>query len=166
MMRRTLLLAAVLSVLAGAGAAQTYTAGAIEVSNPWARATPKNASIGGAFMTITNKGSEPDRLIGIASPVAGRAEVHQMSMNNGVMSMRPVSGSLEIKAGQTVELKPESFHVMLIGLKQPLTQGERVKATLEFAKAGKIEVEYTVESMGAQGPSAGTPAMPGMQHTH
>ena len=163
MFRTSLLLADVLAALAGAAAAQTYSAGAIEVSNPWTRATPKGASIGGAYMTITNKGPDADRLIGVATPTAGRAEVHQMSMQDGVMSMRPVQGGLEIQPGQTVELKPESFHLMLFGLKQPLTQGERMKATLEFAKAGKIEVEYVVEGMGAQGPPA---AMPGMQHTH
>jgi periplasmic copper chaperone A len=74
--------------------------------------------------------------------------------------MRPVPGGLEIKAGQTVQLKPDGFHLMLVALKQPLTQGERVKATLEFAKAGKVEVEYMVEGIGAQGPAAG------MQHQH
>jgi periplasmic copper chaperone A len=165
MIRKFLLLAAMLPVLCGAAAAQTYTAGSIEISNAWARATPKGAQVGGAYMTITNKGSDADRLIGGTSPVAGQVEVHQMTMNNGVMSMRPVPGGLEIKAGQTVKFTPDSFHLMLMGLKQPLTQGARMKATLEFAKAGKVEVEYAIESVGAQGPSAAMPGMPGMpQH--
>jgi copper(I)-binding protein len=163
MIRKCLLLAAIVSAIAGAAAAQTYTAGSIEVSKAWARATPKGAQIGGAYMTVTNTGAEADRLLGGTSPVAGQVQVHQMSMDNGVMSMRPVQGGLEIKPGQTIELKPQSFHLMLTGLKQPLTQGERVKATLEFAKAGKIEVEYAIEAMGAQGPAA---AKPGMQHNH
>ena len=68
-----------------------------------------------------------------------------MAMDNGVMSMRPVPGGLEIKPGQTVVLNPESFHLMLMGLKQPLAQGERMKATLDFAKAGKLDVEFVVE---------------------
>jgi periplasmic copper chaperone A len=157
------LLAAILSLSGGAAAAETYAAGSIEVANPWARATPKGASIGGAYMTITNKGPEADRLTSISSPVAGKLEVHQMSMDKGVMSMRPVAGGLEIKPGQTVVLNPESFHLMLIGLKQPLVQGERVKATLDFAKAGKLDLEYVVESMGAQGPSQAA-APGGMDH--
>ena len=152
------LLAALLSLSGGAAAAETYTVGSIEIANPWARATPKGASVGGAYMTITNKGPEADRLIGISSPIANQLEVHQMVMDKGVMSMRPVQGGLEIKPGQTVELKPQSFHLMLMGLKQPLAKGERVKATLEFAKAGKLDLEYVVESMGAQAPGGAKPA--------
>jgi copper(I)-binding protein len=156
---KILLLAAALSLWGGAAAAETYTVGAIEIANPWTRATPKGAPVGGAYMTITNKGAEADRLIGISTPVANQAEVHQMSMKNGVMTMRPVPGGLEIKAGQTVVLNPDSFHVMMTGLKQPMAQGEHVKATLEFAKAGKLDLDLVVESMGAQGPSAAAPAM-------
>jgi copper(I)-binding protein len=156
------LLAAALAFSGGAAGAETYTIGSIEIGNPWARATPKGAPVGGAYMTITNKGAEPDRLVGVSSPVAARVEVHQMSMNNGVMSMRPVQGGLEIKPGQTLVLNPESHHLMLMGLKQPLTQGERMKVTLDFAKAGKIDLEYPIESMGAQGPAAAAPA--GMDH--
>jgi len=159
---RIWLLAAALALCGGAAAAETYTVGSIEVGNPWARATPKGASVGGAYMTITNKGPEADRLMGVSSPVASKLEVHQMAMDKGVMTMRPVQGGLEIKPGQTVELKPQSFHLMMTGLKQPLTPGERVKATLDFAKAGKLDVEYVVESMGAQGPSGPMPA--GMDH--
>jgi periplasmic copper chaperone A len=177
MIRQSLLLAATLAIVAGATAAETYTAGSIEVSNPWARATPKGAQVGGAYMTIANKGTETDRLLGGSSAVASKIEVHQMSMDNGVMMMRPVTGGLEIKPGQTVELKPDSFHLMLMGLKQPLMQGQHLKATLEFAKAGKVEVDYAVEAIGAQAPSAaapgtghgampGMPGMPGMDHGH
>jgi len=78
-----------------------------------------------------------------------------MLMKDGVMTMRPVQGGLEIKPGETVILKPESAHFMLLGLKRPLAQGERVKLTLDFAKAGKIDIDYVIESIGAQGPSAG-----------
>jgi len=162
---------AALSLGCGAAAAETYTVGTIEISNPWARATPKGATIGGGYMTITNKGTDADRLIGGSTPIADRLQVHQMTMDKGVMTMRPVEGGLEIKPGQTVELKPESFHVMLIGLKEPLAKGQHVKATLEFAKAGKVDIEYVVGSIGAQGPAGATPASagqgtmgPGMGH--
>jgi copper(I)-binding protein len=154
-----LLLAAALCLWGGAAAAETYTVGSIEIANPWARATPKGAPVGGAYMTITNKGTESDRLVGISTPVAGQAQVHQMTTDNGVMKMRPVQGGLEIKPGQTVVFNPDSFHLMLMGLKQPMAQGQHVKATLDFAKAGKLDVEFVVESMGAQGPSAAAPAM-------
>ena len=156
---RNLLLAAALCVWGGAAAAETYTVGAIEITSPWTRATPKGAPVGGAYMTITNKGTESDRLVGVSTPVAGLAQVHQMIMDKGVMTMRPVEGGLEIKPGQTVTLAPGSFHVMMTGLKQPMAQGEHVKATLEFAKAGRLDLEFAVESMGAQGPSAAAPAM-------
>src|SRR5579863_1631412 len=101
--------------LSGAALAETYSVGSIEIGSPWARATPKGAPVAGAYMTITNKGTEADRLIGVSSPVASKAEVHQMSMDNGVMSMRPVPGGLEIKPGQTITLNPDSFHLMLMG---------------------------------------------------
>jgi copper(I)-binding protein len=154
------LMTAVLCLTAGARA-ESFTVGSIEIVNPWARATPKGAPVGGAYMTITNKGTEADRLTGGSSPVAAKLEVHQMSMDNGVMSMRLVVGGLEIKPGETVVLNPSSFHIMLMGLKQPLTQGEHLKATLEFAKAGKLDLEYPIESIGAQGPAA---APAGMDH--
>jgi copper(I)-binding protein len=153
------LAAALLTLLGGAAVAETYKVGAIEIADPWVRATPKGASVGGAYMTITNRGTEADRLTGVSTPAADRAEVHQMLMDNGVMTMRPLAGGLEVKPGETVTLKPQSFHLMLMGLKQPLTQGGRMKATLDFAKAGKIELEYVVESIGAQGPSGGASTM-------
>ena len=90
-----LLLAAILSLVAGAATAETYTLGSLEIGNPWARATPKGASVGGAYMTISNKGAEADRLIGASSPIANQMEVHQMTMDKGVMAMRPVPGGLE-----------------------------------------------------------------------
>jgi copper(I)-binding protein len=163
MKRITILLAAAISLLAGAASAEDYTIGAIQVGNPWARATPKGADIAGAYMIVTNKGTEADRLIGGSTSVAGRFEMHRMLMEQGVMKMRPVEGGLEIKAGQTVEFKPGSFHIMLMGLKQPLEKDQRVKATLEFEKAGKVDIEYAVEAMGATGAPAarkGNPAAP------
>jgi periplasmic copper chaperone A len=156
MTRIAILFACAISLAAGAASAEDYTIGAIRIANPWIRATPKGADVAGAYMAISNQGTTSDRLIGGSTPVAGRFEFHRMSMEQGVMKMRPVDGALEIKAGQTVEFKPGSFHVMLMGLKQPLEKDQRVKATLEFEKAGKIDIEYSVAAMGA--PSA--PAAP------
>jgi copper(I)-binding protein len=160
MTRTTFLLATAIALVAGAAGAENYTVGMIRVSNPWALATPRGAAVAGAYMTITNGGTEPDRLIGGSTAVANRFEIHLMAMDQGVMTMRPVEGGLEIKPGQSVELKPSSFHVMLTGLKQPLEKGQHVKATLEFEKAGKVDIEYAVEAIGASGPAAAAKGPP------
>jgi copper(I)-binding protein len=135
--------------IALAAQARDYKAGGIEIADPWARATPKGASVAGGYMKITNTGTSPDRLLRGSSDVAPTFEVHEMSMENGIAKMRPVKGGLEIKPGETVELKPGSFHVMFVGLKKPLTAGEHVAATLVFERAGKVEIEYDVRAMGA-----------------
>jgi len=148
-MKRAILLAIAFALFAAPAAAENYTAGQIQIGNPWTRATPKGATVAGGYLSIENKGAASDRLIGGASPVAGRFEVHRMAMEDGIMKMRPVEGGLEIKPGETVEFKPESFHIMLMDLKQPLEKGQRIKGTLEFEKAGKVAIEYVVEAIGA-----------------
>jgi hypothetical protein len=163
MIRTAFIIAATLATFATLPAqAEDVTVGSLKISAPWARATPKGAGVGGGYMKITNTGTTPDRLIGGATDVAGRFEVHEMSMDNGVMKMRPVTGGLEIKPGQTVELKPGGYHVMLMGLKEQLVQGQHFKATLEFAKAGKVDVDFAIEGIGAQNPGASGGAMPAM----
>ena len=111
-------------------------------------------------MTIKNTGT--DRLTGASTAVAGKVEVHEMTMDNGVMRMRPVAGGFEIKPGQTVELKPGGYHIMFVGMKEQLKTGEHFKATLEFAKAGKVDVDFTVEAVGAT--SASAPAHDSQHH--
>lgn len=155
-MKRLFTALAALAILAGPSAsafAAEYKAGSLEITQPWSRATPKGAAVAGGFMAITNKGSTPDRLIGGSSTVAGRFEVHEMSMDQGVMKMRELKGGLEIKPGETMELKPGSYHVMLMELKHPLEAGQRFKGTLAFEKAGRIDVEFVVHALGAQGAS-------------
>ena len=165
MTRITLIVVAVIAAFAALPAqAEDVTAGSLKISAPWARATPKGASVGGGYLKITNTGTVSDRLLGGSTEVASRFEIHQMSMDNGVMKMRPVNGGVEIKPGQTVEFKPSGYHVMLMGLKQQLEQGRHFKATLEFANAGKVDVDFTIEGVGAQSPgtaSGGT--TPGMK---
>jgi hypothetical protein len=163
-MKQTSLFFAAFCLFASPAAAQSYTAGTIEISNPWMRATPKGADVAGGYMTLTNKGTEADRLMGGSIEGVKRFEIHSMAMEGGVAKMRPVEGGLEIKPGQSVTLTPSSFHVMLIGLKQPFQQGQHVKGTLTFQKAGKVDVEFNVQPIGAAGPM---PSMPGgmqMQH--
>ena len=155
MKSKALVLAAALLLMAGPGLAETYKAGAIQIEQPWARATPKGATIGAGYMKITNTGTEPDRLVGGSASFAGRLEVHSMTMEQGVMKMRELKDGLEIKPGETVELKPGGYHMMFVGLKEPLKQGEDLTVTLKFAKAGTVEVKYPVEAVGAGGPAMG-----------
>jgi periplasmic copper chaperone A len=153
--------AGLLGLLVTAAHARDFKAGALDIIDPWSRATPKGSNIGAGYMTIKNTGSTPDRLISGSSDVAAKFEVHEMKMENGVAKMRPVK-DLQIKPGDTVELKPGSLHVMFVGLKKPLTSGEQIKATLVFEKAGKVTVEYDVRAMGAEA----THDMPGMKMDH
>ena len=160
-MKLVAILAAFFGLVALPAQAADVTVGALKISAPWARATPKGASVGGAYMTITNTGTAPDRLTGGSTTVAKSFEVHEMKMDNGVMKMRPVEGGIEIKPGQTVTLAPNGYHVMLMGMNQPLTQSQHFKATLQFEKAGKVDVDFTVEGLGAM--HGGSPGMGGMQ---
>ena len=154
-MKTSILSACLLALATSVAAAQEFKAGSIEIGNPWSRATPKGAKVAAGYLVIKNNGTDPDRLVGGTSPAAGKVEVHEMSMDKGVMKMRPVSGGLEIKPGETVELEPGGYHVMFVDLKAPLKVGERVKVTLNFAKAGTVEVEYPVEAIGAKAPAMG-----------
>jgi len=140
-------------LLFGAAAlAESYSAGGLQIGNPWARATPKGATIGAGYLTITNKGKDTDRLVGGSAEPAERIEVHTTVVEKGVAKMRQVS-ALEIKPGQIIELKPGGMHVMFLGLKQPLQRGKKVKGTLVFEKAGSVDVEFTVQAAGAPGPA-------------
>jgi periplasmic copper chaperone A len=161
-MIRSVLAAAVLAIAVAGAHAQGVSAGDLKISAAWSRATPKGAGVGSGYMKIMNTGHESDRLVGGSSEVAGRFEVHEMSMNNGVMKMRSLPNGLEIKPGQTVTLDPGGYHIMLVGLKKPLVQGEHFKATLEFAKVGKVDVDFTVQGIGARSGDGHS----GMQHGH
>jgi len=145
--------------------AHEYTVGSLKIGHPWTRATPKGATVAGGYLTVTNTGSTSDRLIGGSLEGADRAEIHVMRMDNGVMTMRPLAGGIEIKPGETVKLEPGGYHLMFIGLKASLQQGSRVKGTLVFAKAGTVAVEFAVEGLGAMH-GADDHAMPGMRMNH
>jgi periplasmic copper chaperone A len=160
MTRRMMIAAAVLSAwLSVPVQAEDAGAGGLKITAPWARATPKGATIGGGYVKITNTGNASDRLVGGSTDIARRVELHEMSTDNGVMKMRPLTEGIEIKPGQVVEFNPGGYHIMFVGLKKPLTQGEHLKATLQFEKAGKVDVDFTVEAIGAQSGGAGAPGM-------
>jgi len=157
--RKLLLAMGMLAGASSAALAQTYSAGPIKIEQPWVRATPGGAKVGGGYMTITNTGTTPDRFLGGTLPQAGRFEVHEMRMDGGTMRMREVKGGLEIGPGQKVELKPSGYHIMLMDLRAPFKQGDKLKGQLRFEKAGIVDIEFKVESIGA-----GAPAAP--KHSH
>lgn len=144
---------AIFSALAGKARAEEaapVTAGKLEISEAWARAMLPGQPAGGGFLTITNKGGEPDRLVGASSPAAGKVEVHTMEVVNDVMTMRPVQGGLEIPAGATVELKPGGLHLMFMKVSEPFKDGGTVPVSLEFEKAGAVEVVLAVRKPGQE----------------
>ena len=136
----------------GQGASRSYKAGALVIEAPWARATPAGARVGGGYLKITNTGQQLDRLIGGSLSAAAEVEVHEMTMKDGIMRMRKLEG-LEIKPGQSVELKPGGYHLMFMGLREGLKDKQAVKGTLVFEKAGSVDVEFLVAPIGA--PSGG-----------
>ncbi len=158
MMRKTFAIACAAFALSGAASAQmaatqTVNAGPLRIEAPWTRATPGGAKVAGGFMKITNTGTTPDRLVSGSADVSSRFEVHEMAVVDGVMKMRELAKGLEIAPGATVELKPGGYHVMFIELKKPIVQGDVVRGTLVFEKAGKVDVSFTAAPIGA--PAAG-----------
>src|SRR6266581_2992802 len=135
--------------------AEEVKAGDLVITQAWSRATPGGAKIAGGYLTIQNKGSAADRLIGGSADVADKVQVHEMATTNGVMTMRPLDKGLPIEPGKTVRLAPGGHHLMLLDLKSPLKQGDKVPVTLEFEKAGKVKLTFDVEGVGAQGPAGG-----------
>jgi periplasmic copper chaperone A len=142
--------------LAGSSAcADDVKSGDLVISQGWSRATPNGAKIGAGYFTIENKGTTADRLIGVSGDVSSKIEVHEMSMNNGVMKMRPVDGGIAIDPGKTVKFAPNGYHLMIMDLKSPLKQGDKLPLTLQFEKAGKVAVTLDVQGVGVQGPGGG-----------
>lgn len=127
--------------------AHEYTHGDLFIDHPYTRTTPPSAPVAGGFMKITNNGKEADTLIGGAVDFSEVVEIHEMPMIDGVMKMRQLEGGLDIPPGETVELKPGGYHVMFIKLKKQMIEGEKHKATLTFAKAGDVEVEFVVKDI-------------------
>jgi periplasmic copper chaperone A len=150
---RSLASAALLACLIAAPVrAQEVKAGDLVITQAWSRATPGGAKIAGGYLTIENKGTAADRLIGGSGDVSDKIEVHEMAVNNGVMTMRPVDKGLVIEPGKIVKLAPGGYHLMMMDIKSPLKQGDKVPVTLEFEKAGKVQLSLDVQGVGAPGP--------------
>ncbi len=142
-MHLRLALAALLT-LAAPLHARDYQAGQLHIEEPTARPTRPGQPGGAAYVSIDNRGKEADRLVGASSPVAGKTEIHTMKMEGNVMRMREV-GEIAIAPGSTVVMQPgDGYHIMLLKLKKPLNAGDEFPLTLNFEKAGKVEVTVTV----------------------
>lgn len=154
-MRLATILATLVAYLISTSAmAADYKVGAIEIMAPWSRATPKGAPTAIGYMSIKNNGTAPDRLIGGSVAVAKEFQLHSMAIEDGVAKMRELK-AVDIGPGQKIEFKPGGSHVMFVGLKQPLHEGEHVKGTLTFEHAGTVQIEYVVQGIGAQtGPAS------------
>jgi periplasmic copper chaperone A len=128
----------------------TVIVGDLAIEAPWSRATPGGAKVAAGYLKVTNRGSAPDRLIGGSFAAAGRVELHESRTENGVMRMRALE-RMEIAPGATLELQPGGDHLMLLDLARPLKEGERVKGTLVFERAGTVEVTFAVQGLAARG---------------
>src|SRR4051794_26137367 len=148
MRRRLLLLAPACFVLP----AHAQQQGDIAVTMPWTRAAGQNGT-GAGFLAIANRGTLPDRLVGASTPVARVTEIHTHIREGDVLRMRPVE-AVDLPPGGTVTLQPGGFHLMMIGLKDPLIQGQSVPLTLRFERAGEVKVMLAVQPAGARGPMA------------
>lgn len=133
--------------------AHEYIVGAVKIDHPWSRATPPTAPVAGGYITLTNTGTEPDRLVSGSSPIAQKFEIHESSVADGVARMRPVVEGIEIAPGATVMLKPGGSHIMFIRPTKRFVQGERFPATLTFEKAGSITVDFAIQDLGASTPA-------------
>ncbi len=139
--------------------AHDYTLGSLSIDHPWARATAPGAPVGGGFMSISNSGDQPDRLIRGAADFATEVQIHESSMADGMMRMQHRPDGVSVPEGGSLVLRPGSYHLMFVGLQRRLVEGERETVTLEFERAGEIEVELTIEGPGEQGPHQDGEAM-------
>ncbi|MFH1344100.1 MAG: copper chaperone PCu(A)C [Pseudomonadota bacterium] len=143
-----LIIVSLLASSLGVVHAQTSGANGVVVENVWARATPAGAKTGAVYMTLINNGAIPDRLWRITTPAADSVQIHKVGEANGVSSMREIP-TMDVAPGERVTFKPGDLHAMLVGLKQPLKQGQTIPLTFEFEKGGKVDVAASVAKVGA-----------------
>lgn len=129
----------------GPASSHDFTVGSLEIKHPWSQKAPAVAPVLGGYLTIVNTGTADDRLLGGSSPVAERFEIHVSSVIDGVARMRPVKEGITISAGSTVKLEPRAMHIMFEKPTWYPAEGEKFKATLQFEKAGPVEVEFVVQ---------------------
>lgn len=144
-MKKTLSALLGLCLLSAGALAHEFKLGDLKIGHPWSRAMPESSPTGGVYLLLSNRGKTADKLLSASTPRAAKAELHTHINDNGVMRMREVAGGVEVAAGQQVKFAPGSYHVMLMGLKQPLRAGDHFPLTLRFEKAGSVTVDVAVE---------------------
>lgn len=149
MLSKACILSLGLMVVATPAMAHDYQHGSLTISHPWSRPTPPGTPVGVGYMTISNQGDTPVTLVSGQTPVAARVSVHETSMQDGLMKMRPLKDGLTVPAGETVALKPHSYHLMLEELERPLKEGDEVPLTLTFEELGPLDVSLHVEQQEA-----------------
>lgn len=132
-------------------AAHELRVGDLLIEHPWTRAVGDRAPTAAGYMVIRNTATTPDRLIAAETPRASRVEIHEMSVTDGIMRMRPITGGIALPPGAEVRLAPGGQHLMLIGPQGGFAQGAHVPVTLVFERAGRVTVELAVEAAGARG---------------
>ncbi len=125
--------------------AHEFKLGDLEIKHPWSRATLPGAKVATGYLTVKNNGATPDRLVSVTAEIAGKTEIHEMKVTDGVMSMRPLKDGIEIPANGEVKLEPGSYHIMFMDLKAPAVEGVKFPGTLTFEKAGTVTVEFAVD---------------------
>jgi len=147
---RSLIISAAMLLISISSNAQNNQVGEVRIDQSYARPTMPGQTSGGAYVTIENKGKHADTLISVSSPAAKSAEIHTMTMDGNVMRMREVS-NVEIKPGAKVVMKPgDGYHIMLMGIRQPLKTGDKIPLTLTFEKSGKVEITALVAEKNPQ----------------
>jgi periplasmic copper chaperone A len=139
---------------AGQVLAQQVKAGELVIEDAWSRATPAGANVGAGYLVIKNSGTVADRLVGGTTDAARALEFHKMTVKDGMMTMEQIADGLLIEPGKSIIFTPGGYHVMFVDLYAPLKQGDKLQATLQFEKAGKVEVTFRVQSVGARGLTA------------
>ncbi|MBR0699606.1 copper chaperone PCu(A)C [Bradyrhizobium diazoefficiens] len=153
--KRAVACAIILTCLVGSPAlAADTTSGDLVISKAWSRATPGGAKVAGGYLTIENRGDAPERLQAASAIHALRTEIHEMTVNDGIMTMRPLDKGLVIAPGQVITLAPGGGHLMFIGLDVPLHAGDQMPVKLSFERAGDVNVTLDVQAMGAQAPAS------------
>jgi copper(I)-binding protein len=130
-------------VASAAGEASPSARATLEIREPWLRSSPPGVPVGAGYLTIINRGTAADELLGAATPRALMVQVHETRMEQGVMRMRELE-RLAIAAGAQIALAPGGAHLMLMGLNEPLRVGEKVPITLRFARGGEKTVIFEV----------------------
>jgi copper(I)-binding protein len=151
-----------LSCTSTVAVARDYAFGPLKVTHPWSRPTPPGASTAAGYLTITNTGATPDRMLGGSSPAADKVEIHKESLAGGIMTMRPVPDGITIAAHGSVTLAPGGYHLMIFGPKHPFRPGDHVSVSLRFEHAGVVSLDLLVEQPSASPPPMSGMNMPGM----